>query len=87
MKNGDCVQILGVKTDIMDILIPLNIVQDDSGPTKNTLDKFGLHIYFKQIKKVSIDYQLNGPNQPMKSIRLVHLKEVSSQDDGGFTRD
>ena len=77
MKNGDCVQIHGVRTDMMDILIPMNIVQDDSGPTKNTLDQFGLHIHFKQMKKVSIDYQLNGPNQPMKSIRLDNLKEVS----------
>ena len=80
MKNGDCVQIHGVRTDMMDILIPMNIVQDDSGPTKNTLDKFGVHIHFKQMKNVFIDYQLNGSKQPLQSIRLNNLKQVSSQE-------
>ena len=77
MKNGDNVQIHGVKTDLVDILIPSEIVQDDCGPFKNTLDKFGHHLYFKQIKNVSIFYKLNGPTQPLKTIKLVHLKEVS----------
>ena len=77
MKNGDNVQIHGVKTDMVDILIPMEIVQDDCGPYKNTLDKFDERIYFKQIKNVSIFYQLNGENQIVKPIQLAHLKAVS----------
>ena len=80
MKNGDNVQIHGVKTDKMNILIPMEIVQDDCGPYKNTLDQFGVHIHFKQERSVSITYQLNGANQCVKSIALRNLKAVSLQE-------
>ena len=73
MQNGDSVQIYWVKTDIMELIIPNNIVQD--GPSAN-LDEFKTRIYFKQQKNVKVGFCYNM-NNLQKSIELDNLKKAS----------
>ena len=73
MQNGDSVQIYWVKTDVMELIIPCDVVQD--GPSAN-LDEFKTRIYFKQQKNVTVGFCYNM-NNLQKSIELHHLKQVS----------
>jgi hypothetical protein len=76
MKNGKNVIIHQVTTDLMDVIMPYDVVQH--GPDANP-DSFGERIYFKQIKNVTVTYLLTT-NGKEKQIKLVHLKEVSGID-------
>ena len=73
MKNSDSVQVYWVRTDIMELIIPHDVVQD--GPSAN-LDEFKTRIYFKQQKNVTVGFCYNVNNM-QKSIELRNLKEVN----------
>ena len=80
MKNGEKVIIHQVTTDLMDVVIPYDVIQHgrDANP-----DSFGERMYFKQIKNVSVTY-LSNSNGKESHIKLVHLKEVSEIDKCSF---
>ena len=80
MKNGEKVIIHQVTTDLMDVVIPYDVIQHgrDANP-----DSFGERIYFKQIKNVTVTY-LSNSNGKESHIKLVHLKEVSEIDKSSF---
>ena len=80
MKNGEKVIIHQVTTDLMEVVIPYDVIQHgrDANP-----DSFGERIYFKQIKNVTVTY-LSNSNGKESHIKLVHLKEVSEIDISSF---
>ena len=72
MNQGDTVNIVYVKTDVTNCIVPCELLQD--GPEAN-VDKFSERIYFKQIKNVNVHYFFNATGE-QRVINLRHLKEV-----------
>ena len=56
-KDGDMVNIFFIKTDLMEKMVPSEIVQD--GPRANLQD-FPEKMYFKNSSKVTVHYYLNS---------------------------
>ena len=75
MQNGDMVNIIHVATDIMDVNIPLDVIQD--GPMAN-IEKFTTRIYFKRPLQVKVTYFSNSTAE-QKYITLQNLKTVSTE--------
>ena len=73
MKNGDMVNIVHVVTDLMDISIPSDVIQDGA---KANLDKFVTRIYFQRPLQVKVTYFSNF-NGEQRFITLQNLKAVS----------
>ena len=72
MRNGDCVTIYHIKTDVISMVIPMEIIQD--GPSSN-IDDFHHKMYFCNASNVVINYYLNATGE-QRAIRLNHLKQV-----------
>ena len=75
MQNGDMVNIIHVTTDVMEISIPCDVIQD--GPRAN-LEKFSTRIYFKKPLQVKVTYFSNATGE-QKYITLQNLKTVSTE--------
>ena len=75
MPNGDMVNIIHVATDIMEINIPSDVIQD--GPKAN-LEKFSTRIYFQKPLQVKVTYFSNSTGE-QKYITLQNLKTVSTE--------
>ena len=75
MPNGEMVNIIHVATDIMDINIPSDVIQD--GPKAN-LEMFSTRIYFQKPLQVKVTY-FNNSNGEQKYITLQNLKAVSTE--------
>ena len=80
MKKGDTVNIVCVKTDVTDCIVPCELLQD--GPKAN-VDGFSERIYFKQVKNVTVHYFFNATGE-QRVINLKHLKDVSVASGGFF---
>ena len=72
LPNGDYVTIYHVKTDVISMVIPMDIIQD--GPSSN-IEDFTHKMYFCQSKNVLINYYLNATGE-QKAVRLDNLKQV-----------